>query len=151
MNGVAALHTELLKKTVCMISIELLPRQFFNVTNGVTPRRWVALSNPELSELISSKIGWNWLTHQDELRKLEPFAEDSAFRHGWRTVKRARKHPSLPPYQAAYGRDCQSGHAVRRAGEANSRIQTAAAERSLLITLFHRLRATPASTSRPER
>ena len=55
---------------------ELFPDKFFNITNGVTPRRWLALSNPELSQLISSKIGDNWLKHEEELHKLEPLAED---------------------------------------------------------------------------
>jgi len=86
-NGVAALHTELLKKTVLHDFYELWPEKFFNITNGVTPRRWLALSNPELSNLISSKIGEDWLCHEDELRKLEPFADDAAFRATWRQVK----------------------------------------------------------------
>ena len=90
-NGVAALHTELLKKTVLHDFYELWPDKFFNVTNGVTPRRWMNLSNPELSHLITTKIGENWLTHEDELRKLEPFADDADFRARWRQVKYARK------------------------------------------------------------
>jgi starch phosphorylase len=90
-NGVAALHTELLKTTVLHDFYELWPEKFFNVTNGVTPRRWVALSNPELFNLISSKIGDNWLCHEDELRNLAPFAEDPEFRARWRQVKYGRK------------------------------------------------------------
>jgi glycogen phosphorylase len=90
-NGVAALHSELLKKTVLHDFYELDPDKFFNVTNGVTPRRWLALSNPELSELISSRIGDGWLKHEDDLRKLEPFADDSGFRNQWKQVKRSRK------------------------------------------------------------
>ena len=90
-NGVAALHSELLKKTVLHDFYELMPEKFFNVTNGVTPRRWLALSNPELSRLINSKIGDRWLTHAEELRKLEPLAEDADFRSHWRQVKMARK------------------------------------------------------------
>ncbi len=90
-NGVAALHTELLKKTVLHDFYELDPGKFFNVTNGVTPRRWLALSNPELSELISSRLGWNWLKHENELRKLEPCADDDGFRQEWRKVKLTRK------------------------------------------------------------
>ena len=90
-NGVAELHTELLKKTVLHDFYELMPDKFFNVTNGVTPRRWLALSNPELSHLITSKIGEGWLCHEEELRKMEPFAEDGDFRALWRQVKYARK------------------------------------------------------------
>jgi starch phosphorylase len=90
-NGVAALHTELLKTTVLHDFYELWPGKFFNVTNGVTPRRWVALSNPELFNLISSKIGDTWLCHEDELRNLVPFAEDPELRARWRQVKYGRK------------------------------------------------------------
>src|SRR5271166_1016304 len=90
-NGVAALHTELLKKTVLHDFYDLFPDKFFNITNGVTPRRWLALSNPELSHLISSKIGDDWLKHEEELRKLEPLADDADFRARWRQVKYARK------------------------------------------------------------
>ena len=90
-NGVASLHTELLKKTVLHDFYELWPAKFFNVTNGVTPRRWLNLSNPELSHLISTKIGENWLIHEDELHKLAPFADDADFRARWRQVKYARK------------------------------------------------------------
>jgi starch phosphorylase len=90
-NGVATLHTELLKRTVLHDFYELTPAKFFNVTNGVTPRRWLALSNPELSELISSRIGEGWLKHEDDLRKLEPLAHDAEFHGQWRQVKHTRK------------------------------------------------------------
>jgi len=90
-NGVAELHSELLKKTVLHDFYELTPQKFLNVTNGVTPRRWLALSNPELSQLITAKVGEEWITNEDQLRKLEPFAEDAAFRETWRAVKQTRK------------------------------------------------------------
>ncbi|HEY4932440.1 MAG TPA: glycogen/starch/alpha-glucan phosphorylase [Terriglobales bacterium] len=90
-NGVAAMHSELLKKTVLHDFYELAPDKFFNITNGVTPRRWLALSNPELSRLISSKIGDEWLCNENNLRQLEPFADDTAFRSQWRQVKQLRK------------------------------------------------------------
>jgi starch phosphorylase len=90
-NGVAELHTELLKKTILRDFYQLMPEKFLNVTNGVTPRRWLALSNPELSNLISSKIGASWVTHADELKQLEPLAENADFRAQWRQVKYARK------------------------------------------------------------
>ncbi len=90
-NGVAALHSELLKKTILHDFYELMPEKFFNVTNGVTPRRWLALSNPELSHLMSSKIGDGWITNTEALRQLEPLAEDAGFRAQWRQVKHSRK------------------------------------------------------------
>jgi starch phosphorylase len=90
-NGVASLHTELLKKTVLHDFYELMPKKFFNVTNGVTPRRWLVLSNPELSSLICSKIGENWIRYEEDLRKLEPFADDADFRVRWQQIKHLRK------------------------------------------------------------
>ncbi|MBE9101107.1 glycogen/starch/alpha-glucan phosphorylase [Vacuolonema iberomarrocanum] len=87
-NGVAALHSELLKKTVLHDFYELMPEKFCNVTNGVTPRRWLALSNPRLTALIDRRIGNGWLTHLDRLRELESAADDAGFRHEWRMVKR---------------------------------------------------------------
>src|SRR6516162_757230 len=90
-NGVAELHSELLKNTILHDFYELWPHKFLNVTNGVTPRRWLALSNPELSELITGKIGKQWITRGDELHKLEPFADDAPFRTEWRKVKNKRK------------------------------------------------------------
>ncbi len=91
-NGVAALHTELLKKTVLRDFHDIWPERFRNVTNGVTPRRWVALSNPRLANLITGGLGGRWLRHtEEELPRLEPFADDAAFRRSWREVKLANK------------------------------------------------------------
>ena len=90
-NGVAELHSELLKTTTLHDFYELYPDRFFNVTNGVTPRMWLAVANPELSALITSHIGKGWLTNEEELRKLEPLADDARFREQWRHVKHARK------------------------------------------------------------
>ena len=100
-NGVAELHSELLKKTVLHDFYELWPQKFLNVTNGVTPRRWLALSNPELSQLITSKVGEGWITDEQQLRKLEPFADDPSFRKQWREVKQTRKKEL-----AAWIKDC---------------------------------------------
>ncbi|MBP0018987.1 MAG: glycogen/starch/alpha-glucan phosphorylase [Cyanobacteria bacterium SBLK] len=86
-NGVAALHTELLKKDVLRDFYELWPEKFNNKTNGVTPRRWMVLINPRLTKLINSKIGDRWIVHLDELKKLEAFAEDEQFRQQWRQIK----------------------------------------------------------------
>ena len=90
-NGVAELHSELLKETTLHDFYELYPERFFNVTNGVSPRMWLAVANPELSELFTSKIGGGWLTDETELRKLEPLVNDEEFREKWREVKHARK------------------------------------------------------------
>jgi starch phosphorylase len=90
-NGVAALHTELLKQDVLRDFYELWPEKFSNKTNGVTPRRFMVLSNPRLSQLITDKIGDTWIKHLDELRKLEDFADDKDFLSKWHQVKLENK------------------------------------------------------------
>jgi glycogen phosphorylase len=90
-NGVAQLHSELLKKTVLRDFAELWLEKFCNVTNGVTPRRFVAVSNPGLTELITSHIGDGWLRDLSQLRKLEPLVDDPKFQRQWRDVKLANK------------------------------------------------------------
>ncbi|HWK50900.1 MAG TPA: glycogen/starch/alpha-glucan phosphorylase [Steroidobacter sp.] len=90
-NGVAELHSELLKHDVLKDFYEMWPYKFSNKTNGVTPRRWMALSNPRLTGLISEAIGDSWLKNLDELSKLEPLADDAAFRQRWREIKHANK------------------------------------------------------------
>jgi len=90
-NGVAVLHTDLLKASVLKDFYELWPQRFSNKTNGVTPRRFLALANPGLRELLDRTIGDQWLAKLELLRGLEPHAEDAAFRRDWRTVKEANK------------------------------------------------------------
>ncbi|WP_293309474.1 glycogen/starch/alpha-glucan phosphorylase [Mycolicibacterium sp.] len=90
-NGVAALHSELLKDTVLKDFYELWPERFSNKTNGVTPRRFVGLANPGLRALLDETIGTGWLTDLDRLRRLEPLADDPAFQRKWRAVKRENK------------------------------------------------------------
>ncbi|GEN06367.1 starch phosphorylase [Myxococcus fulvus] len=90
-NGVAALHTDLLRRDVLPDFAAMYPERFNNKTNGVTPRRWLAWCNPRLSKLITSRIGEGWATNLDKLRELEPHAEDPAFRKAFREVKRANK------------------------------------------------------------
>jgi starch phosphorylase len=90
-NGVAALHSDLLKASVLKDFYELWPERFSNKTNGVTPRRFLALSNPGLRSLLDSTIGDGWLTDLDRLRGLEAYVDDAEFRQKWRDVKRANK------------------------------------------------------------
>jgi starch phosphorylase len=90
-NGVAALHTELLQQDVLRDFYTLWPERFNNKTNGVTPRRWLLLSNPQLSELITEKIGLSWVTHLDEFKQLEALVDDSEFCQRWRQIKQERK------------------------------------------------------------
>ena len=86
-NGVAELHSELLKQTVLKDFYEVYPKKFSNKTNGVTPRRWMVLSNPRLTGLICESIGDGWIKRLDELKKLEKFASDAPFRDDWRKIK----------------------------------------------------------------
>lgn len=90
-NGVAALHSELLKASVLKDFYELWPERFSNKTNGVTPRRFLALSNPGLRDLLDETVGDGWLTDLTKLRGLEAYADDPTFRTRWRAVKRANK------------------------------------------------------------
>ncbi len=90
-NGVAELHTELLKKEVLRDFYELYPERFSNKTNGVTPRRFLALSNPQLAHLITSKMGGGWITNMDDLRQIEQLIGDVEFVNAWRSVKLQNK------------------------------------------------------------
>ena len=90
-NGVAELHTEILKKTLFKDFYELWPEKFHNVTNGITPRRWLLKANPSLSQLISESIGDSWITHLDDLKKLEKFSGDSNFLSAMAKIKRSNK------------------------------------------------------------
>ncbi|NLP12697.1 glycogen/starch/alpha-glucan phosphorylase, partial [bacterium] len=90
-NGVAAMHSTLLKSTVLRDFYRLEPEKFTNVTNGVTPRRWLALCNPELADLISSKIGSSWIRDLKKVRRLEAQVDDAEFREQWRRVKLENK------------------------------------------------------------
>ncbi len=91
-NGVAGLHTDLLKKLVLADWVELFPERFHNVTNGVTPRRFIVLSNPGLTRLLTDAIGNTWPGRLEELHKLESFADDPAFTEQFRKVKLGNKN-----------------------------------------------------------
>jgi starch phosphorylase len=87
-NGVAEIHSRLLRTSVVKDFAEMYPERFNNKTNGVTPRRWLLLANPHLAGLITEAIGDGWITDLDQLTKLKPLAEDSAFRERFRLAKR---------------------------------------------------------------
>ncbi len=90
-NGVAELHSELLKHTLLRDFHDMWPEKFQNKTNGVTPRRFIALANPPLATLISETVVGDWLRNLEKLRLLELHADDSAFRSRWRRIKRLAK------------------------------------------------------------
>ena len=90
-NGVAAIHSELLRTTTVEDLAEMFPERFSNKTNGVTPRRWLRLANPPLAHTITDAIGDGWVTDLGELRKLTPLADDASFRQAFRKAKREAK------------------------------------------------------------
>ena len=90
-NGVAKLHTKILKENIFRDFYELWPEKFHNVTNGITPRRWLLKANPTLSQLITESIGDSWITHLEELRKLEKFASNDEFLGSLARIKRSNK------------------------------------------------------------
>ncbi len=90
-NGVAALHSELLKQDVLKDFHAMWPAKFANVTNGVTPRRWIALANPRLTRFLCQVIGDDWLRDLEQLRQIEPYCENPGFRREWRFIKRSVK------------------------------------------------------------
>src|SRR5246127_4293472 len=90
-NGVAAIHSELLRTMTVKELAEVFPERFNNKTNGVTPRRWLLLANPALAHTITDAIGDSWITDLDQLKNLKPFAEDASFRTAFRNAKHEAK------------------------------------------------------------
>src|SRR5574344_1716060 len=90
-NGVAELHSQILKDDLFKDFYELWPEKFRNVTNGITPRRWLLKANPALAQLITEAIGEKWVTSLDELKKLERFAGDGAFLAALKKIKVSNK------------------------------------------------------------
>ena len=90
-NGVAAVHSKLLRTTTVRDLAEMYPERFNNKTNGVTPRRWLLGTNPELASAITQVIGERWITELSQLNKLKPFAEDPGARELFHASKRNAK------------------------------------------------------------
>src|SRR5262249_36289881 len=90
-NGVAEIHSNLLRTRVLADFAEMFPARFNNKTNGVSPRRWLLMANPTLAPLITDAIGDGWITDCGELQKLAPLASDAAFRERFDLAKRAAK------------------------------------------------------------
>ncbi len=142
-NGVAAIHSSLLKTVTVKDLAELFPERFNNKTNGVTPRRWLLGANPALSALISSAIGDDWRMHLEELKGLRPNAEDSAFRVEFRKAKRDAKVKFANWLQRTSGVmvdpdsifDCQ----IKRIHEYKRQLLNALR----IIVLYNRIRAAP--------
>ena len=117
-NGVAELQSRLLRQHTLADFAGLWPAKFQNKTNGVTPRRFMRLANPRLAELIRSRIGDDWLRDLDQLRKLEPLADDPDFRRAWLEVKRANKADLAEVVTATRRSRAGLRKSVRRDGQA---------------------------------
>jgi starch phosphorylase len=142
-NGVAEIHSELLKKIVVPDFAEMFPERFNNKTNGVTPRRWLLQANPSLAGLITESIGDGWVTDLGRLRQLVPLAEDPAFRAAFRKAKREAKARFVHWLKSATGQavdpdsifDCQ----IKRIHEYKRQLLNALH----VIVLYNRLRQDP--------
>jgi starch phosphorylase len=148
-NGVAAIHSELLRSTTVRDLAELYPDRFGNKTNGVTPRRWLLLANPALSRAITDAIGDGWITDLGQLRRLESLADDPGFRDAFRRAKREAKEQFTAWLRAASGAtvdpdaifDCQ----VKRIHEYKRQLLNALR----IVVLYNRLRENPGMNLHP--
>lgn len=142
-NGVAALHSELLKQTVLRDFAELWPERFHNVTNGVTPRRFVVLSNPGLSRLLDATLGEGWVKDLARLKGLEAHADDAAFQEKWRAIKRSNKEALAQRIRSRTGIEVDPAALfdiqVKRIHEYKRQHLNAL----YIITLYQRLRRNP--------
>jgi starch phosphorylase len=148
-NGVAAIHSKLLRATTVKDLAEMFPERFSNKTNGVTPRRWLLLANPPLARTITDAIGPGWVTDLDALRKLAPLADDGAFREAFRKAKRAAKVQFAGWLRSTTGQsvdpdsifDCQ----VKRIHEYKRQLLNALR----IIVLYDRMRKNPGAETIP--
>jgi len=142
-NGVAAIHSRLLRTTTVKDLAELFPERFNNKTNGVTPRRWLLLANPALAETITNAIGDGWITDLDQLNRLAPLAEDRPFRDAVRTAKRRAKLEFVGWLKTALGQvvdpDSIFDSQVKRIHEYKRQLLNALR----VIALYNRLRENP--------
>jgi starch phosphorylase len=142
-NGVAAIHSELLRKTTVRELAEIFPERFSNKTNGVTPRRWLRLANPSLAGAITEAIGDGWVTDLGELRQLAPLADDAGFRDAFRRAKREAKLRFADWVHSTTGRmidpDTIFDSQVKRIHEYKRQLLNALR----IVVLYDRLRANP--------
>ena len=144
-NGVAELQSRLLRERTLHDFARVWPDRFCNVTNGVTPRRFVRLANPRLSKLITSRIGEGWLTDLDQLEQLQPWAHDPGFQRAWRKVKRKNKKDLARLLAHRTGVEVDPGSLfdvmVKRLHEYKRQLLKALH----IITLYRRIKADPAA------
>ena len=129
-NGVAAIHSQLLRTMTVKDLAEMFPERFNNKTNGVTPRRWLLMSNPALSRTITDAIGDGWITDLGQLNKLKPLADDQGFREAFRKAKREAKVAICRLAQADVRASGRPRQHFRLPDQAHPRIQAATAQRA---------------------
>lgn len=142
-NGVAALHTELMKKDVLHDFYELFPEKFNNKTNGVTPRRFMVLSNPRLCSLITSKIGHGWVKDLDELRQLEAYVDDAGFRAEFHQIKQAIKQDLATYIKAHYDVEVDPSSLFDIQAKRIHEYKRQHLNALHIITLYNRIKANP--------
>ena len=148
-NGVAAIHSALLRSTTVKDLSEMFPERFSNKTNGVTPRRWLLLANPELATTITDAIGEGWITDLAQLALLKPYADDGAFRDAFRAAKRSAKSSFANWFRSASGQtidpDTIFDSQVKRIHEYKRQLLNALR----IVVLYNRLRENPALEMSP--
>ncbi|GAB4325282.1 MAG: glycogen/starch/alpha-glucan phosphorylase [Leptolyngbyaceae cyanobacterium] len=142
-NGVAELHSKLLQQTTLHDFYEMYPEKFTNVTNGVSPRRFMVLSNPRLANLITNKIGDGWIKHLDELRKLENFVYDSEFRQQFRQVKQAVKQDLANYIRKHYNLEINPNSLFDIQAKRIHEYKRQHLNALYIITLYNRIKANP--------
>jgi len=142
-NGVAAVHSELLRTTTVRELAEMYPERFSNKTNGVTPRRWLLQANPKLASLISEAIGERWVTNLAELRALKPLANDGGFRAAFLASKREAKVRFTDWLKSSSGQEVDPGTIfdcqIKRIHEYKRQLLNALR----IVVVYNRLRANP--------
>jgi starch phosphorylase len=142
-NGVAELHSRLLGETVLRDFHELMPEKFQNKTNGVTPRRFMMIGNPELSALLTRVIGPGWVRDLGRLREVERYADDPAFQSEWRRVKRARKEALAERVRRRNGITLDPDHLFDVLAKRIHEYKRQHLKILHVITLYHRLKRDP--------
>lgn len=142
-NGVAQLHTELLQKDVLHDFYEMYPEKFNNKTNGITPRRFMVLSNPQLCQLIDGKIGDSWIKNLDELRQLEYLAEDAEFRQQFRQIKQSIKQDLANYIKAKNGIDVDANSLFDIQAKRFHEYKRQHLNALHVVTLYNRIKANP--------
>ncbi|HEX4808590.1 MAG TPA: glycogen/starch/alpha-glucan phosphorylase, partial [Bryobacteraceae bacterium] len=148
-NGVAAIHSELLRTMTVKDLAGIFPERFNNKTNGVTPRRWLLLSNPSLSRTITEAIGTDWITDLSQLRLLQPLASDTSFRLAFRKAKREAKSQFADWFKSTSGisvdPDTIFDSQVKRIHEYKRQLLNALR----IVVLYNRLRQNPGLVMTP--